>query len=345
MRTNVKPDYKALVAMLSYRRPHGSKAEKEFIKRFITSLGAVSDEFGNRYLTVGESPRVMWSCHTDSVHRMGGRQRVASKMVDERYILKLSESEKTSNCLGADNAAGVWMMREMIIAGVPGLYVFHRQEETGGHGSTHFAKNSRHLLTGIEAAIAFDRRRKHSIITHQGWGMTASDEFANSLADMLGMGHKPDSGGIFTDTANYSDIIPECSNISAGFENEHSVNETLDVTYLLDLRDAIIDRFSENDLVIARTAGDDGYGKSGYHSFSSYRDPITSGSDYHRLRELCRTRPEEVADWLEMNGVTPEEIEDHIFSSYGYSSFREDSTSDWVDRIADQITSREGVDD
>jgi hypothetical protein len=328
-RKPIEADYEALIAMLTYRRPHGSKSEKEFIKRFITSLGAEADAVGNRYLRVGNNPRVLWSAHTDSVHLTGGRQRIASK----RAIMKLSKHEKTSNCLGADNAAGVWMLREMILAGVPGLYVFHRQEETGGKGSLHFAKENRHLLDGIQAAIAFDRRGTQSIITHQGWGMTASDGFATSLAYAIGMDHKPDDTGIFTDTANYSDIIAECSNVSVGFASEHSTNETLDLMYLMELRDAMVSIDLSN-LVIEREPGDDGYSRN-FRYQSRFSDPLdteerlalTSGSSFSRLRELCRARADDVADFLEMNGVTPEDIEDHIWSSLGYSTYRKDTLS------------------
>jgi hypothetical protein len=325
-----RPDYAALVAMLQYRRPHGSNSERDFIRRFITSLGAECDEVGNRYLTVGKDPTIMWSAHTDSVHKMGGKQRISRK----DNILKLHKQEKVSNCLGADNAAGVWMLREMILAGVPGLYVFHRQEETGGVGSSHFAKHNLHLLAGIKASIAFDRRNTKSIITHQGWGMTASDAFAKSLASAIGMGHKPDDTGIFTDTANYSDVISECSNISAGFFSEHSANETLDAQYLLDLRDAMISA-DLSSLVFEREPGDDGYSKSfrdPYSRFSSVWDddddwPLTSGTQFNRLRELCRTRADDVADFLEMNGVTAEEVEDHIVRSLGYSEWVEKKLS------------------
>jgi hypothetical protein len=322
-------DYEALIAMLLYRRPHGSNSERDFIKRFITSLGAECDNQGNRYLKIGDSPRILWSAHTDSVHITAGKQRIALKGTK----LKLHREEKESNCLGADNAAGVWMLREMILAGVPGLYVFHRQEETGGVGSKYFAAHNQHLLQGIEAAVAFDRRRTQSIITHQGWGMTASDAFARSLAFALGMDHKPDDGGIFTDTANYSDIIAECSNVSVGFVNEHSRDETLDVEYLFKLRDAVINA-DLSSLIIERTPGDDGWHNS-FRSYNSrFSDPydretmsLTSGSQFARLRELARSRPDDVADFLEMNGVTAEEIEDHIWSSLGYSTYPSDKLS------------------
>ena len=36
---------------------------------------------------------------------------------------------------------------------------------------------------------------------------------------------KTDTGGSFTDTANYTDIIPECTNLSCGYYNAHTQSE------------------------------------------------------------------------------------------------------------------------
>jgi hypothetical protein len=225
-----------LIEMLRYRRPHQSRSEQKFINRFIKPLNVQQDEYGNLFKIVGEMPTILWSAHTDSVHREEGKQELAW-LKDTRTLLLASDKE--SSCLGADNAAGVWILTQMIKANIPGLYVFHRAEEIGGKGSLHFVKHSRILLDGIEAAIAFDRRGTKSVITHQGWGRCCSDDFGLSLAAALRLGHVLDDGGTFTDTANYVDIVPECTNISVGFNREHSASETLDAEYLLRLRDAV----------------------------------------------------------------------------------------------------------
>ncbi len=138
--------------MLRRRRPHRSKTERHFIRQFISPLGVECDKYGNRYKRIGHAP-IMYSAHTDSVHRMGGLQRIAIKGMSFEL-----PSKSESNCLGADNAAGVWMLREMILAKKPGLYVFHRGEECGGLGSRWLSKNRPDLTKHIKAAIAFDRR-------------------------------------------------------------------------------------------------------------------------------------------------------------------------------------------
>jgi hypothetical protein len=46
--------------------------------------------------------------------------------------------------------------------------------------------------------------------------------------------YMPDDTGVYTDTAEFTDIIPECTNISVGYDFEHSDREELDV-YHFDL--------------------------------------------------------------------------------------------------------------
>lgn len=279
--------------MLKYKRPHRSKTERNFIRRFISPLGdSFYDKIGNRYIQVGNAP-IMYSCHTDSVHRLPGLQNVSIK--GNKFKLHRKEN---SNCLGADNAAGVWIMTEMIRAGKPGLYIFHRGEEIGGVGSGYISKHTPELVKGIQIAMAFDRRNTKSIITFQAGQRCCSDEFADSLAKELHLKHEKDRGGTFTDTANYTDLIPECTNVSVGFEREHSSYETLDMAYLMELRQAMLELDWEK-LVIKRKAGDYEPRWSNY-SYSSYYDGATSYSGSPRR---WRWVPE-LRDWAYFDKAT-----------------------------------------
>lgn len=240
-----------LIAMLEYRRPAGSKSERKFINRFIRTLGAKPDSYGNWHISVGNNPTVLWSAHTDSVHRTPGRQ----KLIIDAHSDKPSISVAHGECLGADNGAGCWVLREMILAGIPGHYVFHREEESGGNGSRWIAKHLDKLVGSFKAAIAFDRRATTSIITHQWGGRCCSDTFAKSLGEAMGLPMVLDDGGSFTDTASYTDLIGECTNVSVGYFREHSSDETLDLLYLFDLRDAMV-AFDASKLVFERKPGE-----------------------------------------------------------------------------------------
>ena len=47
----------------------------------------------------------------------------------------------------------------------------------------------------------------------------------------------PDDTGVYTDTAEFTGIIPECTNISVGYYSEHTDKEKLDVIHLQALAD------------------------------------------------------------------------------------------------------------
>lgn len=278
LRAHKQPnDVQSLGAMLRYRRPAGSRTEKKFIKDHLLPLGVQYDGYGNLWKRIGDSP-VLWSSHTDTVHRFAGKQRVLYS--DGKFKV----FDEQSNCLGADDTAGVWIMTQMMEAGVPGLYVFHRAEEVGGGGSEHFVKHNKETLKGIEFAIAFDRAGKESIITHQGWKRCCSEDFSASFAKELGMAHKSDDGGTFTDTANYVDDVGECTNLSVGYRGQHSKTEELDAKYLFELRDAMFD-FNYKNLTSKRKAGETEWKYSSYgYGHESWYDDYYYGGGYQYPR-------------------------------------------------------------
>jgi hypothetical protein len=227
-----------LLDMLTYCRPAGSDTETAFVDKYIATLpGAAVDRHGNWHVTIGESA-VMWSCHTDTVHTKPGRQTIDNRTSTIR-LSKRSRRHSQSSCLGADDTAGVFLMWSMINAGVPGHYVFHYGEEIGGQGSSALAYEWPDELSHIRFAIALDRRGTGDVITHQGMRRTASEAFAQSLCDGLDMAYSPSSHGIYTDTYEYADIIPECTNVSVGYANEHSKRETLDIAHVERLLSAL----------------------------------------------------------------------------------------------------------
>ena len=238
---------KRLQAMLTYCRPHGGEGEKQFVERFIRpyepeEIKDIAGEVLAYVVGVGKvkDAPVLWCAHVDTVHTQLAP--VKQTIVYDEEGGMIYKDDKIMP-LGADDGAGVWMLLEMIDAGVPGTYLFHRGEERGGIGSRAIAAQYTAFLSPHKYAIAFDRRGTGDIITEQMCGVCCSDEFAEAFAALLGMDYKPDNTGSFTDTANYINIIPECTNVSVGYNNEHSPNETLDVWHLKSLRDAVVAAF------------------------------------------------------------------------------------------------------
>lgn len=224
---------------LSMCRAHDSATEKKFhqiLVKTLTKLGVKPsfDTLDNIFVTVGVS-KTLFTAHVDTVHRNGGYQPV--KLVDNVFQL----DSLTGYCLGADDASGIFVLLSLIQAGVPGTYLFTRGEERGGVGAKHVAKDEA-FLRQFDRAIAFDRRGYSDIVTHQAMGRCASDEFAEALSNQLndlGLLYMPCDGGIYTDTAEFTHLIPECTNVSVGYFNEHSNKETQDWTYLQALVEAV----------------------------------------------------------------------------------------------------------
>lgn len=229
-----------LIEVLSHARPYGDVFTDAFGRDYILEplwkqkLKPHVDVNKNVWLFLGIS-RTIFSCHYDSTHWKPGYQ--ALKIgVDDGVIWK-----DDGHPLGADDGAGIFVLHRMIQMGIPGTYIFHNGEERGCIGSRAIA--DRHgttlLARGYDRAIAFDRRGTTSIITKMSPGRTCSDKFARALALELGMKHEPDPTGSMTDTGQYIKYIPECTNVSVGYEHEHGPRETLDVIYLMELIEAL----------------------------------------------------------------------------------------------------------
>lgn len=308
--------YPEVVEMLTYPRPHDSQTEDEWRRKFIAPVCQYSkDARGNLIFRIGDDPRVLFSAHTDTVHAK-----------EDPYEIEYDPQAGIVQAggkvpLGADDGAGVWLLLELIRHGVSGLYIFHSAEEVGGQGSAHIADNTPTLLQGIDIAVAFDRRDDGDIITHQGGSMCASDEFAYALAAELGGNYGPDPTGSFTDTANYTDLVAECTNISTGYRREHSKQEWQDLNHLYWLRDRILEVDWAN-LPITRMPGEDDSIFGFLPSYGGQYRPGTGNADipsedatptfkratWWDLYDFVTTDPMGAADALEDFGLTLEEI-------------------------------------
>ena len=229
----------ALYDILSYQRFADTHGEKAMIAKYLYSLpDAREDKAGNIWVWVGENPTTMFSSHTDTVEKKTaeGRKKVT---VGNGYAYI-----RDGGVLGADCGTGIWIMLNLIAAKVPGVYVFHREEECGGHGSLHAAKHHADLLEGVKRCIAFDRKSTNHIITYQSGGRCCSDEFADALAaalnDGTGFTFAGNDGGTFTDSANYTHLIPECTNLSVGYYDQHTKDECQDLTFVSALVNKLI---------------------------------------------------------------------------------------------------------
>lgn len=307
-----------LIRILSLRRPDQSATERQFVKDFVLTVpGMQEDAFGNCYIVVGDKPSVLWSCHTDTVSKDGGNQNLRWN----GDVLGLNNG-KPGQSLGADDGAGLWLLLEMIKAEKPGLYVFHRAEEVGGRGSDFISEKTPELLDGIQIAVAFDRRGTDSIITHQRGGRCCSETFGDAFADMLNdveplFKYECDPTGSFTDTANYIDIVPECTNVSVGYYNEHGPRETLDVAHLLRLRAALL-AIDVTTLPVKRDPSVRDYGYSysyGQYGGGHYSNVLTWPTT---IEQIVKTRPMALSKWFENMGVDVDQLNAELDKVWNY---------------------------
>jgi hypothetical protein len=227
--------------MVSYMRPEGSAYQRKFCNRYLKPVFGNPDRHGNYTLIVGDKPRIAFMSHHDTVHKNSGRSVVELKggfytVAQEQALTTNSKGFKTLeakyNCLGADCTTGVYIMLKMIEANIPGVYVIHAGEEIGCIGSRAIVVDRPSWFDHVQIAISFDRKGYSSVITHQMGIRTCSDDFADSFADMIGLHYEKDTGGVYTDSNEYAQDIPECTNISVGYFAQHSKVETQDKVFL-----------------------------------------------------------------------------------------------------------------
>ncbi len=288
----------SLVEMLRYMRPEGTSTQREFCERFLEPVFGEPDEHGNYVTQVGFEPHLCFTAHHDTVHKQEGMQ----KVVVTNDVVSVADS-KVSSCLGADCTTGIYIILNMIEAGIEGTYVIHAAEEVGCKGSAALVDDMPDWLMYTQAVISFDRYGDKSVITHQMGMRTASDAFAKSFSDALDMPQlKADDGGSYTDSNEYSLLIPECTNISVGYYGQHGVNETQDLEYLDQLMLAL-ESADWSKLVFKR---DPSVVESLYYDKKSYAiDNTRDKADVDGLMDLVIEYPQAVAEMLREYGWTP----------------------------------------
>lgn len=221
--------------LLGTKRPHLSKGIQACMLHIINlapkSAIVGRDQWDNLWIDLrGGKSRTLFAGHLDTVESKEGKN-----------LLYYSKSGLIStngrDVLGADDGAGCAMMVSLMLAKVPGLYVFTQGEECGSQAAKSAVNDPR--LNDIDRCIAFDRKGRFDIVADQAKGILASRAFVTALSDAIGMKHGWAIGS-YTDSSEFHKTIKEIVNISIGYQANHSVHETLDYPYFCDLRKACL---------------------------------------------------------------------------------------------------------
>jgi hypothetical protein len=257
------------------------------------------DKNGNYFYKIGDS-RTVFASHLDTVCR---EQTSVTHTFDGDLI---KTDGKTT--LGADDKAGVTILLHLMRNKIPGLYYFFIGEEVGCIGSGLAAKSG-DFNGKYDRIISFDRRDVGSVITYQSSSRCCSDTFADALALQLnksgyGLSYKKDDGGVYTDSAEFVDIIPECTNLSVGYYKEHTVNESQNIKHLEKLAEACLKVDWEN-LPTKRDPSKTEYKSYNYGARTKTYE--TYDSSYAGRSSNWRNRDKDYGyhdDWYDQSDVT-----------------------------------------
>ena len=264
------------LSLTQHTYPHGK--EHELFDKLPQNLEM--DDFGNLFIKIGESD-VMFTSHLDTATSAYTK---VNHVIDGNII----KTDGTS-ILGADDKAGVTVMLNMIEKQVPGLYYFFLGEEVGCVGSKKVAEKQKvEKIPYINKVISFDRRGTDSIITFQASSRCCSDKFGEELSKRLNeveptFKYKNDPTGVYTDSAQFVKIYPECTNISVGYYSEHTFSERQDIEHLTKLAEACT-KIDWNTLPVERDPSKVEYSSyGGYGRWGGWDDEYyPTSSSYNR---------------------------------------------------------------
>jgi len=313
---NIKETF---LQLTSKTYPHGTE-EQLFPILYNIVDNLQKDEFGNLFIKIGDSD-VMFTSHLDTATS-------ANTPVNHVFDGKIIKTDGKS-ILGADDKAGVTIMLYMIKNQIPGLYYFFLGEEVGCIGSKKVANvQKENKIEGINKVISFDRRGTNSVITFQSGKRCCSDNFGKSLSAQLNQAessfiYQNDPTGILTDSVQFISIYPECTNISVGYQSEHTFSETQNIEHLEKLAEACL-KVDWKSLPVERDPSKveykSYYGYPGWddwdddYSYGSYGYGSSRWSGWRNNKTFEKPKPKTENVWFhdrEFNYVSKVEVEQY----------------------------------
>lgn len=269
--------------ILGLNRPHGSEGESLLLTALLDEYDFSEDYYGNLYILDNESS-VAFTAHSDTVSY--NRKDLYQKLSNKEGVIYLDDKHQ-DNVLGADCGTGVYIITRMLDAGVKGNYFIFRNEENGRIGSEYMLNETPEMFNHLKQMVSFDRKGTHDIVTTQMGKPCCSTSYGCALSQSLGMGHTA-AAGSYTDSYTFNRVIPECTNISVGYEGAHTCNETQDTVYL----EALIGNLIKVDWESLPIVGKELTDESSFYTFSFDKEDSYLDDEFedlvNELRDIVR---------------------------------------------------------
>lgn len=219
MRTLKNNDYKLFEQIVSLKQPALLKTMSTYLKRHYGKVCTTK----NYVYAVGDIP-IALVAHLDTVFK----EPVENIYYDERKNVMWSPEG-----LGADDRAGVFAIIKIIRSGLKPHIIFTTDEEIGGLGAEILVKECPTPFAEMKYIIQLDRRGTNDCVFYD----CDNPKFVDYV-ELFGF---TEAYGSFSDI---SEICPVWGvagvNLSIGYQNEHSIAETLHISPFLATVDKVI---------------------------------------------------------------------------------------------------------
>lgn len=297
---------KILNYILSTRRPTNNPAYCLVATQDMLGLAGITDYEVDEHMNVvvDRGGTTCFTSHQDTVDNKLGKNILTTKdgMV----------SVFGGGVLGADCGSGMYIMVRMLMESKPGLYVFFSTEEQGRIGSSAYT-----MPDTITKCVSFDRKGVDNLITHQMGERGCSEAFADAFIESFALPYKKDPTGSFTDSYSFFSKVSECINMSVGYYNQHTKQESQDIEFLEQLVDACIDLDWESlpverdPVTVEWDDPDWDFYRPGYPSYKSSNMGTFSNGDTPHIKNMddfVYEYPYVVSDLLEAYGITLDDL-------------------------------------
>lgn len=229
--------------LLTLLKINGVSGEEAEIRNWLySSLDSHVDELfidrrgnliGNKKIGTGKGATIMLSAHMDTVRGVK-----KGKVIIDKGEIVIAKYNGRRAILGADDRAGIAIILE-VLNNIPESFngniklAFTVSEEVGSAGADSIDDS---FFNDVDLAIVVDRKGNRDIVV--GYDVPfCSDEvgfFMENVSKSIGMDWKCVKTDELSDASVFANNNVNTVNVSAGYENEHTINEFVSVVNMKD---------------------------------------------------------------------------------------------------------------